>query len=97
MGIQPRTVIGQTADKAALLLVIDGRRVGHSLGTTVSECADILLRYGCWTAMNMDGGSSSSMTYNDRIITKTSSSMAQGRYLPEIGRAKGIPFIDVLD
>ena len=27
MGIQPRTVIGQTADKATLMLVIDGRRV----------------------------------------------------------------------
>ena len=97
MGIQPRTVIGQTADKAALLLVIDGRRVGHSLGTTVSECADILLRYGCWTAMNMDGGSSSSMSYNGRIITKTSSSMTQGRYLPDAWVVKGLPFIDVLD
>ena len=97
MGIQPRTVIGQTADKAALLLVIDGRRVGHSLGTTVSECADILLRYGCWTAMNMDGGSSSSMTYNGRSITKNSSAMPQGRYLPDAWVVKGIPFIDVLD
>jgi len=83
MGIQPRTVIGQTADKTVLLLVIDGRRVGHSLGTTMAECADILLRYGCWTAMNMDGGSSSSMTYNGRMITRTSSPMAQGRYLPD--------------
>ena len=97
MGIQPRTVIGQTADKATLMLVIDGRRVGHSLGTTVSECADILLRYGCWTAMNMDGGSSSSMSYNGRIITKTSSSMTQGRYLPDAWVVKGLPFIDVLD
>lgn len=97
MGIQPRTVIGQTADKATLLLVIDGRRVGHSLGTTVSECADILLRYGCWTAMNMDGGSSSSMTYNGRSITKNSSAMPQGRYLPDAWVVKGIPFIDVLD
>lgn len=97
MGIQPRTVIGQTADKATLLLVIDGRRVGHSLGTTVSECADILLRYGCWTAMNMDGGSSSSMSYNGRIITKTSSSMTQGRYLPDAWVVKGMPFINVLD
>lgn len=97
MGIQPRTVIGQTADKAALMLVIDGRRVGHSLGTTVSECADILLRYGCWTAMNMDGGSSSSMTYNGRIITKTSSSMTQGRYLPDAWVVKGTPFIEVLE
>jgi len=89
MGIQPRTVIGQTADKAVLLLVIDGRRVGHSLGTTVSECADILLRYGCWTAMNMDGGSSSSMTYNGRMITRTSSSMVQGRYLPDAWVVRG--------
>ena len=97
MGIQPRTVIGQTADKATLMLVIDGRRVGHSLGTTVSECADILLRYGCWTAMNMDGGSSSSMTFNGRIITKTSSSMSQGRYLPDAWVVKGMPFIDVLN
>ncbi len=97
MGIQPRTAIGQTADKATLMLVIDGRRAGHSLGTTVSECADILLRYGCWTAMNMDGGSSSSMSYNGRIITKTSSSMTQGRYLPDAWVVKGLPFIDVLD
>lgn len=89
MGIQPRTVIGQTADKTTLLLVIDGRRVGHSLGTTVSECADILLRYGCWTAMNMDGGSSSSMTYHGRMITKTSSSMTGGRYLPDAWVVKG--------
>lgn len=97
MGVQPRTAIGQTADKATLLLVVDGRRVGHSLGTTVSECADILLRYGCWTAMNMDGGSSSSMSYNGRIITRTSSSMTQGRYLPDAWVVKGLPFIDVLN
>ena len=96
MGIQPRTVIGQTADRTVLLLVIDGRRVGHSLGTTVSECADILLRYGCWTAMNMDGGSSSSMTYNGRMITKTSSSMTGGRYLPDAWVVKGMPFINVV-
>lgn len=97
MGIQPRTVIGQTADKTTLMLVIDGRRVGHSLGTTVSECADILLRYGCWTAMNMDGGSSSSMTYNGQVITKPSTAMVDGRYLPDAWVVKGIPFIAVSD
>lgn len=81
MGIQPRTAIGQTADGATLLLVVDGRQK-HSLGTTVSECADVLLRYGCWCAMNMDGGSSSSMTYNGKMITKTSSPNKSGRKLP---------------
>lgn len=89
MGIQPRTVIGQTADKSTLLLVIDGRQIGYSIGTTMSECAEILIRYGCWTAMNMDGGSSSSMTYNGRMITKTSSPMTQGRYLPDAWVVKG--------
>lgn len=82
MGIQPRTAIGQTSDKTTLMLIIDGRQT-HSLGTTVSECANILLRYGCWTAMNMDGGSSSSMTYMGEMITKTSSPMKTGRYLPD--------------
>lgn len=82
MGIQPRTAIGQTSDKSTLMLIIDGRQT-HSLGTTVSECANILLRYGCWTAMNMDGGSSSSMTYMGEMITKTSSPMRTGRYLPD--------------
>lgn len=82
MGIQPRTAIGQTSDKTTLMLIIDGRQA-HSLGTTVSECANILLRYGCWNAMNMDGGSSSSMTYMGEMITKTSSPMKTGRYLPD--------------
>lgn len=81
MGIQPRTAIGQTADKTTLMLIIDGRQTS-SLGTTVSECAEILLRYDCWNAMNMDGGSSSSMTYMGEMITHTSSPMASGRYLP---------------
>ena len=82
MGIQPRTAIGQTSDKTTLMLIIDGRQT-HSLGTTVSECASILLRYGCWNAMNMDGGSSSSMTYMGEMITKTSSPQKTGRYLPD--------------
>ncbi len=82
MGIQPRTAIGQTTDKSTLMLIIDGRQ-SHSLGTTVSECANILLRYGCYNAMNMDGGSSSSMTYMGEMITKTSSPMKTGRYLPD--------------
>lgn len=82
MGIQPRTAIGQTSNKTTLMLIIDGRQA-HSLGTTVFECANILLRYGCWNAMNMDGGSSSSMTYMGEMITKTSSPMKTGRYLPD--------------
>ena len=81
MGIQPRSSIGQTKDGSTLLLIIDGRQV-HSLGITVSGCADILLRYGCQNAMNLDGGSSASMSYMGEMITKTSSPQAGGRWLP---------------
>lgn len=82
LGIQPRSSIGQTVDGSTLMLVIDGRQVGYSLGTTVSECADILLRYHCQNAMNLDGGSSASMSYMGEMITRTSSPRTTGRLLP---------------
>lgn len=82
MGIQPRACIGQNARGNMMFLVIDGRQVGHSIGITVPECADILLKYGCYVAMNLDGGSSASMTYDGKMITRTSSPKSDGRYLP---------------
>lgn len=82
MGIQPRSSIGQTKDGATLMLIIDGRRVGYSLGLTVSSCADILLQYGCQNAINLDGGSSASMSYMGKMITRSSSPQEGGRWLP---------------
>ena len=82
LGLQPRSVIGQRTDGAILLLIIDGRQVGHSLGATVSDCADILLNYDAYNAINLDGGSSASMTYDGEMITKTSSPAKAGRTVP---------------
>lgn len=79
---QPRTCIGQTSDRSMLLLMIEGRQL-DSLGAPLTVCCDILLRYGCYNAMNMDGGSSSSITYMGEMITRTSSPMSTGRYLPD--------------
>ena len=89
MGIQPRTVIGQAADKSTLFLIIDGRQPTHSVGTTLPECAEILLRYNCFNAMTMDSGSSASMTYMGEMITKTSSPTKTGRTLPNAWVVKG--------
>lgn len=83
MGIQPRTVIGQTLGGDVLMLVIDGRQIGYSLGTTVKECASILLNYHAYQAINMDGGSSSIMWYNGNYITSSSSVTGRGRYMPD--------------
>ncbi len=82
-GIQPRTVIAQRADGVVMLMVIDGRQVGYSVGAKLGECADILIEYGAVTAGACDGGSSSVMAYDGEIITVPSTPMKDtGRYLP---------------
>jgi exopolysaccharide biosynthesis protein len=82
MGLQPRTCLGQTADGDVLLLVIDGRQPGYSLGCTVEDCAEVLLRYNGYQAMNLDGGSSSLMWYDGEIISSPAANTQGGRYLP---------------
>lgn len=81
-GLQPRTVVGQSANGVVMLLVIDGRQFGYSLGATMEDCADILLQYGAVTAGACDGGSSSVIAYNGEIINEPSTDMPTGRYLP---------------
>ena len=44
-GLNPRTAIGQRADGAIILLVVDGRQV-TSLGASFSDLQDIMLQYG---------------------------------------------------
>lgn len=82
MGIQPRTAIGQSESGDFMMLIVDGRQVGYSLGCTVSDCADVLARYNAYQATNLDGGSSAIMCYKGRQITKPSSVSSLGRYLP---------------
>lgn len=66
-GLNPRTAIGQRADGAILLLVIDGRHIA-SLGATILDEAEIMIKYGAINAGNMDGGSSALMYYNDEYV-----------------------------
>jgi len=79
-GINPRTAIGQRADGAALLLVIDGRQI-DSLGATYDDLVDIFLDYGAINAANLDGGSSTLMVYNGEVINR-SASVSGPRPLP---------------
>ena len=83
MGIQPRTAIGQAQDGTFMMLIVDGRQVGYSLGCTVQDCSDILMSYGAVQAGNLDGGSSSVMWYKGTQITKSSSATGRGRYMPD--------------
>ncbi len=71
-GLNPRTAIGQRADGAILLLVIDGRQV-NSLGASYADVIDVMLEYGAVNAANLDGGSSSLMYYKGEYINSCAS------------------------
>ena len=81
-GLQPRSAVGQTMSGEFLMLIVDGRQVGHSLGATVNDLAEIMLRHKAYQAMNLDGGSSSIMNYRGKTINRPSSKNSLGRYLP---------------
>ena len=68
-GLNPRTAIGQRADGAVLMLVIDGRQAS-SLGATYSDMIAVLLEYGAVNAANLDGGSSSMLWYDGNYLNK---------------------------
>ena len=70
--LNPRTAIGQRADKAMLLLVIDGRQAS-SMGASFQDLVEIMQRFGAVNAINLDGGSSSVMWYQGEYINKTAS------------------------
>lgn len=69
LGFHPRSAIGQREDGAILLLVIDGRQ-SNSLGASYADLIEIMVNYGAVNAANLDGGMSSYMVYENRIITE---------------------------
>ena len=62
----PRTVVGLNDRGTRLvILVVDGRRPGEASGMSYDELAREMLRLGCKTAINLDGGGSSVMVLRD--------------------------------
>lgn len=81
--LNPRVCIGQSDRYEMLLLVIEGRLIGYSLGADAMECADILERHNCMQAMNLDGGTSAIMYYDGEYVTRCSNTaLPYGRMLP---------------
>ena len=67
-GANPRTAIGQREDGTVLMLVTDGRGASGHLGATANDLIDVMEKYGAVNAANIDGGSSSTMYYNDKYL-----------------------------
>ena len=79
-GINPRTAIGQRADGAVLLLVVDGRQI-HSLGATFEDLVEIFLDFDAVNAANLDGGSSTLMVLDGEFVNSCAS-VAGPRTIP---------------
>ena len=66
-GTAPRTAIGQRKDGIVLFLVVDGRTVKRP-GADMNDLIEIMQKYGAYNAANLDGGTSSVMVVNGKII-----------------------------
>ena len=71
-GRDPRTAIGQRADGAIVMLAVDGRQRGWSIGVTNWELAQTLVRYGCVTGFALDSGGSTTVAFDGRVLNRPS-------------------------
>ena len=66
-GYAPRTAIAQRKDGIVIFAVSDGRGKG-STGLSMVQLADFLYQYGAYNAANLDGGGSSVMVVNNKLL-----------------------------
>lgn len=59
---EPRTAVGIKADGDVFFAVIDGRQEPYSTGITMRDLAQLMIDLGAVTALNLDGGGSSTFT-----------------------------------
>jgi hypothetical protein len=65
---EPRSAVGITPDGKLLLVAVDGRRRGVSVGMTLNELAGLMRKLGAVQAMNLDGGSSTQMAVYGKTV-----------------------------
>lgn len=63
----PRTALGVTEDEHLLLVTVDGR-APEAAGLTIRELAWVMQGLGCTSAMNLDGGGSTTMWVDGRGV-----------------------------
>ena len=68
----PRTAVGLKQDGTVILITVDGRQPGFSAGLTGRELAEYLLELGVTNAAMLDGGASTEMIVDGRIVNRPS-------------------------
>lgn len=68
----PRTAVGQRSDGSILLVAVDGRQPGYSVGLSNFELALTMVRLGAVRAMAFDGGGSSTIAFEGSVLNSPS-------------------------
>ena len=68
----PRSAVGQAADGRIVLVAVDGRQPGYSVGLTNFELAQALVRLGAVTGMALDSGGSTTMAFDGTLLNRPS-------------------------
>jgi len=68
----PRTGIGFSKDSTNIYLFVADGRQKSSRGMSLDEFADLMLKYGVYNALNLDGGGSSTMVINGKVVNNPS-------------------------
>lgn len=68
----PRTAVAKLNDGKFLMMTVDGRQPGVSVGMSLRELAEYLLSIGAVDAMNLDGGGSTTMVLDGKVVNKPS-------------------------
>lgn len=66
----PRCAIGYYEPGHYCLVVVDGRQEGYSMGLEMEDLSKLMYQLGCYEAYNLDGGSTSLMLFNNKLISK---------------------------
>ena len=80
-GVAPRMAIAQRKDGVMMFLSIDGEN--YINGASLQDVIDILKQYGAYNAANLDGGTSSSMVVDGKLINTPAggAKRTNGRYV----------------
>jgi exopolysaccharide biosynthesis protein len=67
-GLNPRTAIGYVEPGHYVFVVVDGRQPGYSSGMTLAQLAALFEKLDCKVAYNLDGGQTSEMVFNGKVV-----------------------------
>jgi exopolysaccharide biosynthesis protein len=90
----PRTAVGMVEPYHFILIVVDGRQKGYSVGMTYQELAQVFLDHHCMVAYNLDGGQSATMSFMGTDINKYGGSTTGQRKVPDtlmFGKSDQVP------